>query len=98
MAHRSIKGKFTFDDILRVVDNNDKQRFAIQKTSDGILQIRAVQGHSLKVFKNICFEIIYFCMKYKIRYLFIFLLNRIRYFDQCINYIFMQEQNTFIYF
>ncbi|XP_054707734.1 tRNA 2'-phosphotransferase 1-like [Uloborus diversus] len=41
---------YTSDDILRVVDINDKQRFSIRKNIEtGLLQIRANQGHSLSV-------------------------------------------------
>lgn len=41
-----VEGKFTKADLLAVVANNDKQRFAI--SADG-LSIRANQGHSLAV-------------------------------------------------
>lgn len=38
--------KFTLDDLYRVVQQNDKQRFAFDSTKQ---KIRASQGHSLKV-------------------------------------------------
>ncbi|KAL8184213.1 UNVERIFIED_CONTAM: hypothetical protein K2H54_009673 [Gekko kuhli] len=41
---------WTLDDVQRVVELNDKQRFAVRPhPSDGRPQIRANQGHSLKV-------------------------------------------------
>ncbi|XP_015272325.1 PREDICTED: tRNA 2'-phosphotransferase 1 [Gekko japonicus] len=41
---------WTLDDVQRVVETNDKQRFAVRPhPSDGHPQIRANQGHSLKV-------------------------------------------------
>ncbi|XP_053576035.1 tRNA 2'-phosphotransferase 1 isoform X1 [Bombina bombina] len=36
-------------DVERVVSNNDKQRFTIQQSENGVLEIRANQGHSLQV-------------------------------------------------
>lgn len=50
---RSLHGQCNLNDILRIVENNDKKRFALRTTADGILEIKAVQGHSLKVFKKI---------------------------------------------
>lgn len=37
------------EDVRRVVAENDKQRFALRQVSDGPLQIRANQGHTLQV-------------------------------------------------
>lgn len=53
LEHRFVRGKFTLDDIKRVVDNNDKQRFYIRNNENGILEIRANQGHSISVIYNI---------------------------------------------
>ncbi|KFM60024.1 tRNA 2'-phosphotransferase 1, partial [Stegodyphus mimosarum] len=42
--------KYSVDDIIRVVELNDKKRFTLRCKGDkNILQIRANQGHSLKV-------------------------------------------------
>lgn len=59
-------GGCTLVDIQRIVDNNDKKRFELKKI-DGILMIKACQGHtikqvnalSLKVLTNISFDIIH---------------------------------------
>ncbi|XP_069501199.1 tRNA 2'-phosphotransferase 1 isoform X2 [Ambystoma mexicanum] len=41
---------YTTADVLRVVENNNKQRYAVRShPADGKLQIRANQGHSLQV-------------------------------------------------
>lgn len=40
-------GKYTFEDIVQVVENNNKQRFAL-KVENGLNYIRANQGHSIK--------------------------------------------------
>ncbi|KAK3587805.1 hypothetical protein CHS0354_042767 [Potamilus streckersoni] len=40
---------FTVEDVQRVVAQNDKQRFAIQKDGTGRLKIRANQGHTVEV-------------------------------------------------
>ncbi len=37
------------EDVRRVVAANDKQRFALRQASDGQLQIRANQGHTIPV-------------------------------------------------
>lgn len=42
------KQKFTLADVQRVVVNNDKNRFTIAKNGNGVLEIKANQGHSLK--------------------------------------------------
>lgn len=39
----------TEEDVRRVVRDNDKQRFTLKEGDDGILLIRANQGHSMKV-------------------------------------------------
>lgn len=46
LNHRSLKDKFSLEDVQRVVQNNDKQRFSV-RTCEGILQICANQGHSI---------------------------------------------------
>lgn len=48
LNHRQLKGKYTLDDVRRVVANNDKQRFFLRE-KQGVVEIRANQGHSLKV-------------------------------------------------
>lgn len=61
----SLKG-YTFKDIERVVENNNKQRFILQ-LNDGIWEIKATQGHTiakineltLKVLHDIDFDIIH---------------------------------------
>ena len=37
------------EDIERIVKNNDKQRFALEKDDNGKLKIRANQGHTIEV-------------------------------------------------
>lgn len=41
--------KVTKEDIIRVVNNNDKQRFTLTTNKDGEDIIRANQGHSVEV-------------------------------------------------
>lgn len=41
--------EYTLDDIKRVVASNDKQRFCLQTNDAGKPQIRANQGHSIKI-------------------------------------------------
>ncbi|KAJ8973846.1 hypothetical protein NQ317_016400 [Molorchus minor] len=48
LLHNSLKGKYTVDDIKRVVDANDKQRFTL-RIRNHILEICANQGHSHKI-------------------------------------------------
>jgi RNA:NAD 2'-phosphotransferase (TPT1/KptA family) len=48
LNHRQLRGKYTVDDVKRVVANNNKQRFSL-RASGGVLEIRANQGHSLPV-------------------------------------------------
>lgn len=48
LQHRSLRGKCSVEDIKRIVENNDKQRFAL-RSFDNVLEIRANQGHSVKV-------------------------------------------------
>ncbi|XP_014478084.1 PREDICTED: tRNA 2'-phosphotransferase 1 isoform X2 [Dinoponera quadriceps] len=57
---------YTIDDIKRVVKNNNKQRFTLND-ADGVLEIKANQGHSLsditelslKVLESVDFDIIH---------------------------------------
>lgn len=46
--------KVSIDELIQVVDNNDKKRFEVQ-TVNGNLMIRAVQGHS-KIFNDVIDE------------------------------------------
>ena len=39
------------EEIEKIVKNNDKQRFALEKDEDGRLMIRANQGHTMEVRK-----------------------------------------------
>ncbi|XP_006817883.1 E3 ubiquitin-protein ligase TRIM56-like [Saccoglossus kowalevskii] len=49
LHHQHFRG-YTIEDVKRVVTNNDKQRFALRNHPDSnLLQIRANQGHSVKV-------------------------------------------------
>lgn len=48
LKSNTFKNKYSVDDILRVVTNNDKQRFLTRRIDTG-LQIRANQGHSISV-------------------------------------------------
>ncbi|KAJ8953611.1 hypothetical protein NQ318_003035 [Aromia moschata] len=47
LNHKSLKNKFTVDDIKRVVETSEKQRFTL-RCRNNILQICANQGHSLR--------------------------------------------------
>ena len=40
---------FTEEDVMKVVQNNDKQRFATEREDSGRLKIRANQGHTIEV-------------------------------------------------
>ncbi len=52
LKHSKFKG-FTLDDILEVVDTNDKKRFQILEDANGNKEyIRAVQGHSMDKVTN----------------------------------------------
>ncbi|KAJ8919269.1 hypothetical protein NQ315_003853 [Exocentrus adspersus] len=51
LNHKSLKNKYTFDDIRRVVENNDKQRFRLRE-NNLVWEICANQGHSLKVIED----------------------------------------------
>jgi len=42
------KWKYTYDEVIEVVDNNDKKRYAV-KEIDGKMFIRANQGHTIEV-------------------------------------------------
>lgn len=49
LKHKRLGNKYTIQDIRRVVENNDKQRFKLKhNNSDNSLQIKANQGHSLR--------------------------------------------------
>lgn len=45
---RSDLKRFTREDVRRVVEQSDKQRYRLQEDDDGTLWIRASQGHSIK--------------------------------------------------
>jgi len=45
--HRKLRGKMTYDKVLRVVASNDKQRFSLMVRNDNETFIRANQGHSI---------------------------------------------------
>lgn len=50
LLHHPQFHSYSLDDVKRVVETNDKQRFKLQPHPDnGCLQIRANQGHSLQV-------------------------------------------------
>ena len=40
---------FTEEDVVKVVKDNDKQRFATEREDSGRLKIRANQGHTIEV-------------------------------------------------
>ncbi|EZA49394.1 tRNA 2'-phosphotransferase, partial [Ooceraea biroi] len=48
---------YTIDDIKRVVNNNDKQRFALN-IANGVLEIKANQGHSISGIAELSLKII----------------------------------------
>lgn len=48
---------YTLEDVERVVKNNDKQRFHMEKDEEtGKWKIRANQGHSIEVRSNSCMK------------------------------------------
>lgn len=49
LNHKRFRNKYTVDDILRIVETNDKQRFTIGYDKNKELQICANQGHSIQV-------------------------------------------------
>lgn len=49
LQHRAFKNNYTINDVIRVVETNDKQRFAIKYNDNNELEICANQGHSIKV-------------------------------------------------
>lgn len=51
LAHKSLNGKCNIEDIKRIVANNNKQRFTLNN-HNGVLEIRANQGHSLQVYNK----------------------------------------------
>lgn len=48
LNHKSLRNRYTIEDIKRVVEYSDKQRFTL-RNHRGTLQICANQGHSLSV-------------------------------------------------
>ncbi|XP_018570411.1 tRNA 2'-phosphotransferase 1 [Anoplophora glabripennis] len=51
LNHKSLRNRYNLEDIKRVVDVNDKQRFRL-RCNDGIWEICANQGHSLKAVED----------------------------------------------
>lgn len=49
LNHKYLQGKYSVDDVKRVVNSNNKQRFSLRENANGILEICANQGHSLEV-------------------------------------------------
>lgn len=49
LNHKRLKEKCNVKDILRIVEQNNKKRFSVRTLQNNILQIRAVQGHSINV-------------------------------------------------
>ncbi|KAG1666731.1 tRNA 2'-phosphotransferase 1 [Nymphon striatum] len=52
MIGQSKTNKWTEEDIVRVVFENDKKRFSLRNDMNGKLQIRANQGHTIQGIKN----------------------------------------------
>ncbi|CAH1965669.1 unnamed protein product [Acanthoscelides obtectus] len=48
LKHRKLKGKYNIDDIKRIVETNNKQRFSLRCGEHSELEICANQGHSLQ--------------------------------------------------
>ncbi|XP_067011659.1 tRNA 2'-phosphotransferase 1 [Anabrus simplex] len=49
LNHKSLRNRYTIEDIQRVVDENDKKRFTLTScTETGRLKIKANQGHSIQ--------------------------------------------------
>ena len=49
LKHKKLGHKYTIQDIRRIVESNDKQRFKLKHNKiDNTLQIKANQGHSLR--------------------------------------------------
>ncbi|VEN42441.1 unnamed protein product [Callosobruchus maculatus] len=53
LNHRSLKGKCSIDDIKKIVETNDKQRFSLRCDENNELEICANQGHSLQCITEI---------------------------------------------
>lgn len=49
LSHHAFRGKLSMDRLKRLVENNNKKRFALFTSADGVLLIRANQGHSIQV-------------------------------------------------
>jgi len=66
--HRRFCDKFTVADIQCVVAENDKQRFTLRTHPvSGKLQIKANQGHSIRVSNSVLNAVTNFCMTRFIR-------------------------------
>ncbi|KAI4463841.1 putative phosphotransferase [Holotrichia oblita] len=48
LSYKQLRGKCTIDDIHRIVENNNKQRFTLRTNQSGNLEIKANQGHSIE--------------------------------------------------
>ncbi|KAF9956542.1 hypothetical protein BGZ65_002623, partial [Modicella reniformis] len=55
LKHPKFKG-FTLEDVQAVVTNNDKKRFQISEEGNGVIWIRAVQGHSIGTIAALGYE------------------------------------------
>ena len=47
LQHINRRSNYTIEDVKKVVNENDKQRFSLRELTPGNLQIRANQGHSM---------------------------------------------------
>ena len=49
LEHKSLKGKCTLERLKRLVSSDGKQRYSLRVNTDGVLEIKANQGHSIEV-------------------------------------------------
>lgn len=49
LQFRDFEGFYGEEDVIRIVENNDKKRFELNRDDSGRLRVRANQGHTMEV-------------------------------------------------